>query len=68
MKIAAQYSHLNGEEFLIVHKRQLWREVQSVVEKVDASKCRTKKSRESRKQGQMLYSPTDLNATFQKRF
>lgn len=68
MKIAAKYFHLNGEEFLIVHKRQLWREVQSVVEKVDASKCRTKKSRESRKQGQMLYSPTDLNATFKSGF
>ena len=61
MKIAAKYSHLNGEEFLIVHKRQLWREVQSVIRRVDAIKCRTKRSRESRKQGQMLYSPTDLN-------
>lgn len=68
MKIAAKYSHLNGEEFLIVHKRQLWREVQSVIQKVDASKCRTKRSRESRKQGQMLYSPTDLNSTFKKGF
>lgn len=68
MKIAARYSHLNGEEFLIVHKRQLWREVQSVIQKVDASKCRTKRSREARKQGQMLYSPTDLNSAFKKEF
>ena len=68
MKISAKYSHLNGEEYLRVHRRQLWREVQSVVKKVDASKCKTKKSQESRKQGQMLYSPTDLNAAFKREF
>ncbi len=28
MKIAETYSHLNGLEFLLVHKPDLWREIQ----------------------------------------
>lgn len=27
MKIAAYYSHLNGLEFLLVHKKSLWNEI-----------------------------------------
>ena len=68
MQIVAKYSHLNGEEYLLVHQRQLWEQVQAVVARVDAESCRTKRSREIRKQGQMLYSPTDLNAAFKREF
>lgn len=68
MMIAAKYSHLNGEEHLIVHRSELWDQVQSVVAKVDAEECRTKRSQESRKRGQMLYSPTDLNSAFKREF
>ena len=32
MQIKAHYSHLNGEEYLIVHHKQLWQEVQDVIE------------------------------------
>jgi len=42
VKIVEQYSHLNGLEFLLVHKPTLWNEIQSVIKSVDASKCRTK--------------------------
>jgi hypothetical protein len=31
MKLAETYSHLNGLEFLIVHKPGLWKEIQDVV-------------------------------------
>ncbi len=68
MQIAAKYSHLNGEEYLLVHQRDLWDQVQSVIAKIDAEECRTKLSRESRKRGQLLYSPTDLNSAFKKEF
>lgn len=68
MQIAAKYSHLNGEEYLLVHQRELWDQVQSVIAKIDAEECRTKLSRESRKRGQLLYSPTDLNAAFKREF
>lgn len=68
MQIAAKYSHLNGEEYLLVHQRELWDQVQSVIAKIDAEECRTKLPRESRKRGQLLYSPTDLNSAFKREF
>ncbi len=61
MKIAALYSHLNGHEFLLVHHRALWGEIETVVGLVDAERCRTKASKEKRKAGKMLYSPIAMN-------
>jgi hypothetical protein len=66
MKIAETYSHLNGLEFLLVHKPTLWREIQSVIANVDANKCRTKVSKEKTMKGKLLYSPIDLNAAFKR--
>ena len=64
MRIVARYSHLNGEEYLLVHRPTLWEEVKSVIRKVDAEACRTKKSEERRQEGRMLYSPRDMNRAF----
>ena len=64
MKIAETYSHLNGLEFLLVHKPSLWKEIQAVVEAVDATKCRTKVSKEKTMKGKLLFSPVDMNAAF----
>jgi len=64
MRIGARYSHLNGEEYLLVHKPALWREVQDVIASVDAAACKTKVSKEKTKTGRILYSPTDMNAAF----
>lgn len=61
MEIVHQYSHLNGLEFIIVHKPSLWEEIQAVVRNVDAEKCRTKISRERRMEGRALYSPIEMN-------
>ena len=36
MQIKAQYSHLNGEEYLLVHHKALWEEVQAVIADVKA--------------------------------
>jgi hypothetical protein len=66
MKIVDTYSHLNGLEFLLVHKPNLWREIKTVVSSVDAQKCKTKVSKEKTKKGDILYSPIDMNAAFQK--
>jgi len=60
--IGAKYSHLNGLEFLLVHKPGLWQEIQDVIAAVDASACRTKVSREQRTLGEVLYSPAEMNA------
>jgi len=64
MKIAEIYSHLNGLEFLLVHKPALWQEIQSVITAVDANKCRTKISKEKTMKGRLLFSPIDMNAAF----
>jgi hypothetical protein len=67
MRIAEVYSHLNGKEFLLVHKPSLWREIQKVVGAVEAEKCKTKISKEKTKKGKILYSPIALNADFKRR-
>lgn len=68
MQIAAKYSHLNGEEYLLVHREPLWTEVQHVIKGVDAEACRTKVSREKTRKGRVLFSPTDMNAAFKRGF
>jgi hypothetical protein len=64
MQIKARYSHLNGEEYLLVHCKQLWEEVQTVIAEVDAFACRTKVSEEKTMRGKMLFSPADMNREF----
>jgi hypothetical protein len=66
MRIAETYSHLNGLEFLLVHKPNLWREIQAVIASVDAQDCRTKVSKEKTMRGKLLYSPIALNACFKR--
>jgi hypothetical protein len=66
MKIAETYSHLNGLEFLIVHKPTLWNEIQEVIAAVDAAKCKTKVSKEKTMRGKLLFSPIDMNAAFKR--
>jgi hypothetical protein len=68
VKIAAYYSHLNGLEFLLVHKPKLWDEIRSVLESVDAETHKTKVSKEKGMIGRMLYSPTDMNAAIKVGF
>lgn len=64
MKIAQTYSHLNGLEYLIVHKPKLWEEIQAVIASIDGEGCKTKISREKTMRGKLLYSPIDMNTKF----
>lgn len=66
MKIVETYSHLNGLEFLIVHKPNLWEEIKNVILSVDAETCKTKVSKEKTMRGKLLYSPIDMNSAFSK--
>jgi hypothetical protein len=66
MEIIETYSHLNGVEFLLVHKPALWKELQDVISAVDANKCRTKVSKEKTMKGNLLFSPIDMNAEFKR--
>jgi len=67
MKIVEKYSHLNGLEFLLVHKPELWKEIENVISKVDAEKCKTKVSKEKTMKGALLYSPIDMNNAFKEK-
>ncbi|MGH8123474.1 MAG: BglII/BstYI family type II restriction endonuclease [Rudaea sp.] len=64
MKIAETYSHLNGLEYLLVHRPSLWSELKQVVESIKADQLKTKVSKEVRMKGQLKYSPKELNAVF----
>ena len=64
MKIAQKYSHLNGEEYLIVHHKLLYDEIITVIESIEATKLMTKESREKDMIGKMLFSPIALNKAF----
>lgn len=64
MRIIETYSHLNGLEFLLVHKPKLWKELKVVIESIDAKACKTKISKEKTMKGKELYSPVAMNQKF----
>jgi hypothetical protein len=66
MKIVETYSHLNGLEFLLVHRPELWTEIKDVIGSVDAEACRTKVSKEKTMRGKLLCSPIAMNSSFCK--
>lgn len=68
MKIAHKYSHLNGEEYLLVHHTDLYNEIKEVIQGINADKLKTKISKERTKKGKSLYSPIDMNNAFHKSF
>jgi hypothetical protein len=68
MRIANHYSHLNGLEFLIVHKKKLWDEIRGVISGLDAVSCRTKVSKEKRTKDKMFYSPIAINKALSTAF
>lgn len=66
MQIKARYSHLNGEEYLLVHCKELWHEVLQVVSEVDA--CKQKTSKEKTMPGKKLFAPKLMNKKFKEGF
>ena len=61
MRIVERYSHLNGEEFLMVRHPERWEEVLAVIESVDIKPFKTKVSKEKRTLGKLLYAPKQMN-------
>ncbi len=61
MRIVDKYSHLNGLEYLLVHKPSLWKEIEEVITAIDTETLERKISRELRSQGKSLHSPIALN-------
>lgn len=60
MKLAKKYSHLNGEEYLIVHHNNLYKEILDIINIVDAEALKTKVSEEKTKMGKKLYAQRSL--------
>lgn len=60
MRVANTYSHLNGYEFLLVHKPDLWHEIVSTINSIDANTY-TKISNDRTKRGQLVYDQKTIN-------
>jgi hypothetical protein len=61
------YSHLNGYEWLLVHEKRIWEEVESTIRTIDANRYRTKVSKEKTMPGKLLYAPIEINQAFAKK-
>lgn len=68
MKIGAQYSHLNGFEWIQYHQKEIWDEIEEIIHGIDANNYRTKISKEKTMKGKKLFSPSDLNKKFKAEF
>jgi len=68
MRVVAKYSHKGGEAFIKKNHPKELQEIFSVIEAIDASKLRTKKSEEKTMPGCMLYDPKRLNSEFLTKF
>lgn len=66
MRIAAQYSFKKGLDEITQRHPSLLVEVKDAIRTVDASRHKTKLSKEKTKTGRLLYSPVSLNKAFQK--
>jgi hypothetical protein len=64
LRIEKIYSHLNGHEWLLVHQRKIWSEIQEIVGEVDANRYKTKISKEKGMRGKHLFAPIELNKRF----
>lgn len=68
MIIRKQFSFNDGEEMLKQHKSGILDEVHCIIESVDVSDCRNKKSKEKTKKDEFLYSPVEMNKKFKNSF
>ncbi|TAN37304.1 MAG: restriction endonuclease [Verrucomicrobia bacterium] len=64
MKIAGMYSFNGGEKVVRAKYPELLEEITRCIGAIDASKCKTKKSKEKTMRGKMLYAPKKLNKQF----
>jgi hypothetical protein len=68
MKIIEKYYHLNGEEYLLVHHKKVYKEIIDIIQSIEAEKFRTKVSKEKTMKGKLLYNPDELNREFKRLF
>lgn len=68
MQISAKYSFKKGAEFIRKHHAAELKEVKEIISLVDATRFKTKVSKEKTMPGRMLYNPKELNKEFKKLF
>ncbi len=68
MRIVSTYSHLNGDEYMIVHHNHLRKEIHDLIASVDAEQCKTKISKERNRKGAILYAPKEMNRVIANQF
>lgn len=68
MRIVETHSHLNGLEYLLVHKPQLWDEIKDSIAAVDAHALNKKISQEQSMIGKQLFSPKEMNKSMSDEF
>ncbi len=66
MRIAGIYSFNRGQHVVAAQYQDLFEEIRAAIGATDASRCKTKKSKEKTMRGQMLYSPVKLNELFKE--
>ena len=65
MKIVYEYSHLNGLEYLLVHKKDLLEEIKSAIYYVEANDF-TKLSKQKGREGNEIYDQKQINKAFEE--
>jgi len=66
MEIIAEYSFNKGKEFIGKHHKSELQELKKIIASVDASRLKTKVSKEKTMSGQMLYNPKEMNKEFKR--
>ena len=65
MKHEHIYNHLNGMEYLLVHRKNQWDELMHTIESIDANQF-TKTSKDKTRVGEEIYSQADINKEFKR--
>jgi hypothetical protein len=68
VKISSIYSFNGGVEFMNEHHSCELKQIQTVIEKINARKFKTKVSKEKTIKGKLLYSQAKLNSEFKRLF
>lgn len=65
MKIANLYNHLNGYEYLLVHKKELWDQLSNAITEINADDY-IKISKDKAKTGRKLFDQKGINDKFKE--
>lgn len=67
MKLANLYSHLNGYEYMLVHRKEQWEQICSAISSINANDF-TKISKAKKTKGRKFYDQKGINKQFETIF